>query len=146
MKIENTSFKNGASIPSRFTCQGADVNPSLTIKEVPAAAQSLALILDDPDAPAGTWVHWLVWNISPQIKEILENSIPGNSVQGKNSWGRSNYGGPCPPSGTHRYFFRLYALDHIISISSSAEVKELENAMKGHILAEAEIIGTYKKT
>lgn len=145
MQIESPSFKPGESIPSKFTCQGVDVNPTLTISNVPAQTKSLALIMDDPDAPGGTWVHWLLWNISNQTKEIPENSVPAFAVQGKNSWGKSKYGGPCPPSGLHRYFFKLYALDTKLSISSSADKKQLENAMKGHILATAELMGTYRK-
>jgi Raf kinase inhibitor-like YbhB/YbcL family protein len=145
MKIESQSFKQGESIPSKFTCQGTDVSPGLLISDLPAQTQSLALIVDDPDAPAGLWVHWLLWNITNQTKEILENTVPAFAVQGKNSWGRSKYNGPCPPSGTHRYFFKLYALDIKLSITSSANKDQLENAMKGHIIATAELMGTYKK-
>jgi len=145
MKIESPSFKSGASIPSKFTCQGDDVNPLLTIQDVPDQAQSLVLIMDDPDAPAGIWVHWLLWNISPHTSEISENSVPNKAVQGKNSWGKSTYGGPCPPTGTHRYFFKCYALDTTLSISSSANKDQLENAMQGHVVAAAELMATYKK-
>lgn len=145
MKIESSAFKQGESIPSKYTCKGADINPPLNIADVPAAAKSLALIMDDPDAPVGTWVHWLVWNIRPQTTELNENTVPAATVQGKNSWGRSNYGGPCPPSGTHRYFFKLYALDALLSLSSSADKAQLEKTMKGHVLAQAELMGVYSK-
>ena len=145
MKIESQSFKQGEPIPSKFTCQGTDVSPGLLISKLPAQTQSLVLIVDDPDAPAGLWVHWLLWNISNQTKEILENTVPAFAVQGKNSWGRSKYNGPCPPSGTHRYFLKLYALDIKLSIPSSANKDQLESAMKGHIIATAELMGTYKK-
>ncbi len=100
--------------------------------------------MDDPDAPAGTWVHWVLWNISAQTKNISENSVPSGASQGKNSWGRASYGGPCPPSGTHRYFFKCYALDNMLSLSS-ADAKQLEKTMKDHILAQGELMGTYRK-
>jgi len=145
MKIESPAFKQGESIPAKYTCKGADINSPLHIADVPANAKSLALIMDDPDAPVGTWVHWLLWNIPPQTTEIKENSVPAGAVQGKNSWGRSTYGGPCPPSGTHRYFFKPYALDALLSLSSSADKGQLEKAMKGHILTQAELMGTFKK-
>jgi hypothetical protein len=145
MKIESSTFRHGESIPAKYTCKGADINPPLHIADVSANAKSLALIMDDPDAPGGTWVHWLLWNVAPQTTEIKENSVPAGAVQGKNSWGRSAYGGPCPPSGTHRYFFKLYALDALLSLSSSADNAQLEKAMKGHILAQGELMGTFKK-
>lgn len=145
MKIQSTAFKQGENIPAKYTCQGNDINPPLQITDVPSNAKSLALIMDDPDAPMGTWVHWVVWNISPQTKEIAENSVPTNAVQGKSSWGKNKYGGPCPPSGTHRYFFKLYALDNSLSLSSSADKKQLEAAMKDRIVAQAELMGTYQK-
>ena len=144
MKIESTAFKQGESIPLKYSCQGTDVNPPLSLSEVPPAAKSLALIMDDPDAPGSVWVHWVLWNISAQVKEISENSVPANAVQGKNSWGNSKYGGPCPPSGTHRYFFKFYALDTVLSLST-ADAGQLEKAMKGHILAQGDLMGTYRK-
>ncbi len=144
MKIESTAFKQGESIPLKYSCQGTDVNPPLSLSEVPPAAKSLVLIMDDPDAPGSVWVHWVLWNISAQVKEISENSVPANAVQGKNSWGNSKYGGPCPPSGTHRYFFKFYALDTVLSLST-ADAGQLEKAMKGHILAQGDLMGTYRK-
>ena len=142
MKLTSPSFGHRQSIPSKFTCEGNDVNPSLTIEEIPAGTKSLALIVDDPDAPMGTWVHWVVFNI-PVTKAIAENSVPG--TQGHNDFGRKEYGGPCPPSGTHRYFFKLYALDTLLDLREGTDKRTLERAMQGHILSSAELIGLYKK-
>ena len=143
MKISSPEFKNNESIPKKFTCQGSDLNPALIIEGIPKGAQSLALIVDDPDAPMGTWIHWVVFDI-PLINRLEENSIPGK--QGRNDFGRKNYGGPCPPSGTHRYFFKIYALDKILNLSEGISKKELEKAMETHILGQAELIGLYSKT
>jgi Raf kinase inhibitor-like YbhB/YbcL family protein len=145
MKIESTAFKKGEAIPSRYSCQGKDMNPELHFSDVSTAAKSLALIVDDPDAPGGTWVHWVIFNIPGDVKQIPENAVPSHSVQGKNSWGKNAWGGPCPPSGTHRYFFKVYALDQMLSLSPSSDAKQLEEAMKDHLLAEGELMGTYKK-
>jgi Raf kinase inhibitor-like YbhB/YbcL family protein len=144
MKIESSEFKHGEAIPAVFTCQGDDKSPPLKISDVPAEAKSLVLIVDDPDAPGGTWVHWLVWNIPPDTGVFDQNHVPNGAVQGKNSWGRAGYGGPCPPSGTHRYFFKLYALDDMLPLSS-ANVQQLEKAMKPHIIEQCELMGTYRK-
>jgi Raf kinase inhibitor-like YbhB/YbcL family protein len=140
--VTSTAFQNNAMIPSKYTCDGADVNPPLVIAGLPKAAQSLVLIVDDPDAPAGTWDHWIVWNIPPG-NAIDEDSVPG--TQGVNSFRTHEYGGPCPPSGTHRYFFKVYALDARLSLSDSSGERDVENAMKGHILAKAELMGLYKR-
>ncbi len=145
LKITSPAFAHNSTIPAAFTCDGADSTPPLAIGGVPAKAKSLALIMDDPDAPVGTWVHWVAWNITPQITEIRENSVPAGAVQGRNSWGRNNYGGPCPPSGTHRYFFKFYALDTTLSLTSAATKAEMIKAMEGHILAQGELIGLYKR-
>jgi Raf kinase inhibitor-like YbhB/YbcL family protein len=142
MKITSPEFKHNQSIPSKFTCQGEDINPALIIEDIPAGAKSLALIMDDPDAPMGTWVHWVVYDIAP-VGRINENSIPGK--QGNNNFGRKDYGGPCPPSGTHRYFFKIYALDKQLGLNEGVDKKGLEKAMQGHILDKAELIGLYKK-
>ena len=143
MKILSPEFENDGFIPKKFTCQGEDVSPTLIIENIPKEAKSLALIVDDPDAPMGTWVHWVVFDI-PLINRIEENSIPGK--QGSNDFGRKDYGGPCPPSGTHRYFFKIYALDKILNLTEGITKKELEKAMEGHILGQSELIGLYKKT
>ena len=142
MKLTSPEFEHKGLIPSKFTCQGDDVNPALIIEGLPSGVKSLALIVDDPDAPMGTWVHWVVYNI-PVIPKIEENSIPG--TQGNNDFGRKNYGGPCPPSGTHRYFFKLYALDTQLNLPEGISKEDLEKAMQGHILDKTELIGLYKK-
>ena len=143
MNISSSAFENNGMIPKQFTCQGKDVNPALEIKGIPQGAKSLALIVDDPDAPRGTWVHWVVYNINPSNNRINEDSIPG--VQGQNDFGRQNYGGPCPPSGTHRYFFKVYALDSVLDLQAGASKKDVEEAMDGHILEKAELVGRYQK-
>ncbi len=145
MKITSSAFQEGANIPSKFTCDGANVNPPLHIEQVPAQAKSLALIVDDPDAPGGLFIHWLVWSIDAKTTEIAENGVPPNAVQGKNGFGKSGYGGPCPPSGTHRYYFRVYALDQTLNLSAGASRGELDGRMKGHIVGQAELMGRYSK-
>ena len=145
MIIESAAFKNGREIPSKYTCDGEAINPPLSIKDVPRGAKSLALIVDDPDAPAGTWDHWVLWNIPPEVKEIAEGSTPMGAVVGKNSWPANAYGAPCPPSGSHRYYFRLYALNSLLDLPPDSNSKDLRNAMEGHVLAEAELIGTYQR-
>lgn len=145
LAISSPDFNQGGAIPARHTCDGNDTSPALIITKVPAAAQSLALIMDDPDAPMGDWVHWVVWNIPPRTWEIPGNSLPPQAVQGKNDWHRNSYGGPCPPSGTHRYFFRVYALDTTLHLGNSTTKGDLERAMQGHILAKGELMGTYKR-
>jgi len=142
MRIASPEFENNSFIPKRFTCQGEDISPLLTIEGIPEKAKTLALIVDDPDAPMGTWVHWVVYNI-PVVSSIEESSIPGQEAM--NDFGRKNYGGPCPPSGVHRYFFKLYALDTEISLRDNARKRDLEKAIQNHILAQAELIGLYKK-
>ncbi len=144
-KMKLTSvFENNNEIPSEYTCQGADISPELSIEDVPENAKSLALIMDDPDAPIGTWDHWVVFNIPTETKKIAKGTEP-SGVAGKNSWGKTGYGGPCPPSGTHRYFFKLYALDATLDLGEGSDKKDLEKAMQGHIIDKAELIGTYKK-
>jgi len=145
MKITSSAFQHGEVIPSKYTADGADVNPPLTISGVPEGAKSLVLIMDDPDAPVGVWDHWIVFNIAPETTDIAENSIPAGATLGKNSWGRTDYGGPAPPSGVHRYFFKLYALDTTLSLPAGATKSQVESAMKGHILAEAQLMGKYTR-
>lgn len=141
--ISSAAFQNEKVIPAKYTCEGDDINPPLDIKEIPEQVKSLALIIDDPDAPRGTWLHWLVWNI-PVTHHIQENKVPG--IEGMNDFRKSSYGGPCPPSGTHRYFFRVYGLDDVINLKRGATRKELELAMQGHIVAYGELMGLYKKS
>jgi Raf kinase inhibitor-like YbhB/YbcL family protein len=142
MKLTSPEFKDNSNIPSKFTCEGEDINPALVIENIPQGTKSLALIVDDPDAPAKTWVHWVVFDIPP-VNRIEENSVPGK--QGINDFGRLDWGGPCPPSGTHRYFFKIYALDTMLALKEGAGKKALERDMEGHILGRAELIGLYKK-
>ena len=143
IKIESPSFKNNEMIPSKYTCDGANVNPPLVISGTPEDAKSLVLIVDDPDAPSKTWVHWVIWNIDPNTKEIPENTIPKGAVEGMTDFKRQGYGGPCPPSGIHHYHFKIYALDITISLDSSASVADIQKVMQGHILDNAELIGLY---
>ncbi len=143
--LSSNAFENNGGIPPKFTCDGMDINPPLVIHGAPAGSKSLALIVDDPDAPRGMWVHWVVWNIDPKTTEIGEDSVPKGAVQGMNDFRKHDYGGPCPPSGTHRYFFKLYALDTQLNIGANSEKTALEKAMQGHILSQAQIMGTYKR-
>jgi Raf kinase inhibitor-like YbhB/YbcL family protein len=145
LSIASPAFLPDGMIPSKYTCDGADVNPPLLIGHVPEKTRSLALIVDDPDAPVGTWVHWVVWNIGADTKEIPENSAPPGALQGTNDFRKQEYGGPCPPSGTHRYFFKLYALDSAPAVKAGATKAQVEEAMKGHVLAQAELIGLYRR-
>ncbi|MEG9326820.1 phospholipid-binding protein, PBP family [Salinimicrobium catena] len=142
INLSSKVFSAGDEIPSRYTCDGEDVNPPLTIGKLPDKTQSLTLIVEDPDAPMGTWDHWLVWNIPP-AGEIQEDSIPG--TEGKNSFHKHHYGGPCPPSGTHRYFFKIYALDSRLDLGADTEKEALEKAMTGKILGRGEIMCLYSK-
>lgn len=143
--ISSPAFSAGAAMPAKYTCDARDVSPPLVIGSVPAGTRSLALIMDDPDAPGGTWVHWVLWNIPPETREIPENAVPVGAKQGRNSWKRASYGGPCPPSGMHRYVFKLYALDTTLNLAPSAGKAELERAMQGHLLAAGQCLGTYAR-
>ena len=145
LKITSPAFSMNGPIPSRYTCDGEDISPPLLIENVQPGTQSFALIVDDPDAPGGTWVHWVVWNLAPEARAIAENTVPRDALQGKNDFRRQSYGGPCPPSGTHRYFFKLYALDAKIMLGPGATKAALETAIKGHVLAKAELIGRYSR-
>ena len=148
MEIKSPAFAQGGLIPSKHTCDGQDVSPPLTWSGAPAGTQGFAVISDDPDAPAGTWVHWVIWNIPARTQALEENvpkldALPNGARQGTNDFRRVGYGGPCPPSGTHRYSFRLYALDAPVDLKSTATKRELEKAMQGHVLARAELMGKY---
>ncbi len=145
MQITSPVFEDGARIPTLYTCRGEDVNPPLEIVAVPGEAKSLALIVDDPDAPGQTWVHWLVWNIPADIEEIEEDMVPDVAVLGLNDFDQLEYGGPCPQSGVHRYFFKLYALDTELNLEEGATKDELLEAMEGHIIEEIELVGTYSR-
>lgn len=143
MKITSTAFENEGIIPSKYTCDGENINPVLLIEDVPEGTKTLALIVDDPDSPVGIWVHWLVWNISPDTTEIKENSVPKSAGQGTSSFGTVGYGGPCPPSGTHRYLFKLFALDTEIDLDSKGDKAALESRMEGHIIDKVMYLGKY---
>lgn len=146
LKLTSAAFKNSEVIPKRYTCDGENMNPPLSIEGTKKGTQSLVLIVDDPDAPTGTWVHWLVWNIPPQFTEIPENSVPPSALQGTNDFGKEEWGGPCPPPGPeHRYFLRLYALDALLELQRGANKSLLEKAMEGHILDQTELIGRYAR-
>lgn len=152
MPFELTSpvFAHGESIPRKYTCDGQDISPPLRWGDPPQGTQSLALIADDPDAPIGTWVHWVLYNLPAEARGLPEAvppdaDLPDGSHHGRNSWRRLGYGGPCPPSGTHRYFFKLYALDTVLDLAASASKKQLLRAMEGHVLAQAELMGGYAR-
>lgn len=145
MKITSREFKNNEKIPSKYTCEGEDVNPPLDFSGVPEDAKSLALIVDDPDAPAKTWVHWVVFNIPPDVTEIDEDTVPEDALLGRTDFGNKSYGGPCPPSGTHRYFFKLYALDSMLDLESGASKQDVLDAMNGRIIEKAELIGIFTR-
>ncbi len=148
--LTSSAFKDGEDIPRRYSCQGKDISPPLVWENPPADSVSFALIADDPDAPVGTWTHWVLYNIPATTASLPESisaaaTLPDGSQQGKNSWRRYGYGGPCPPSGTHRYFFRLYALDTILNLQPGAKKSTLLRAMSGHILGQAELMGRYRR-
>ncbi|MBN2109844.1 MAG: YbhB/YbcL family Raf kinase inhibitor-like protein [Methanosarcinaceae archaeon] len=140
LMVTSSAFEDGDRIPAKYTCDGQDVNPPLDLQNVPNGTQSMVLIVTDPDAPSGNFVHWAVWNIM-HVSEIDEDSVPG--VVGRNSYGKSSYVGPCPPSGTHRYVFKVFALDAVLELESGSKVDELEEAMRGHVLSVGEIAGRY---
>jgi len=145
MKISSPAFKNNRMIPKIYTCNGKNINPSLLFSNIPQPAKSLALVVDDPDAPTGTWVHWIVFNIPTTTKKIAENSVPAGSMLGITSFGKAGYGGPCPPSGTHRYFFKLYALDTLLKSNKKTTKATLGGEIQGHIIDQAETVGLYKR-
>ncbi len=150
MELKSKAFEPGGLIPAKYTCDGEDISPPLNWSDIPAGTKTFALISDDPDAPVGTWVHWVIWNIPTSARALDENlaksaSLPNSAKQGTTDFRRIGYGGPCPPSGTHRYFFKLYALDTMLDLPASTTKKDLEKAMQGHILAQAELIGKYRR-
>lgn len=141
--IGSTAFGNKDHIPAKFTCDGENINPGITVEDIPAGTKSLTLIVEDSDAQGGNFVHWVLWNVRP-MEMIIENTAPG--VQGKNNFGKTHYMGPCPPEGhAHRYFFKVYAVDKILDVHVGADKETVVRAMKDHILAEGEIIGLYKR-
>ena len=146
MKLESSSFENGGTIPKKFGYKNGNVSPSLIISEVPDSTKSLALIMDDPDAMGAVgkvWVHWVLWNIPKDVKQIDENSVPENSIEGKADFGGVGYGGPAPPDKEHTYIFKLYALDSVLNISKDSTKADVENVIQNHIIAEAKLTGKY---
>jgi Raf kinase inhibitor-like YbhB/YbcL family protein len=145
MKITSPVFKNGESIPEKYTCEGENISPPLDFIDVPSSAKSLVLMVEDPDAMAKPWVHWLIFNIPPNTKKFKENSIAEGAMEGLSNGNTFGYEGPCPPEGVHHYFFNLYALDTRLNISEATDRKAMLREMKGHIVAEAQLIGLYQK-
>ena len=145
LKVTSSAFPERGKIPPKYTCDGSNVSPPLHIENLPVAAKSLVLIVDDPDAPGKTWIHWLVWNIDPKTVEIREGSVPVNAVEGTSDFGQAAYGGPCPPAGSHRYYFKVYALDTTLLLPSSATKEELEKAMAGHVVTKGGLMGMYSR-
>ena len=146
MILSSPAFSNNQYIPLQYTCDGEDINPPLKIDNVPENAKSLVLIVDDPDAPSKVWVHWVLWNIPPETKEIRSGEIPEEAVEGMTDFGKTGWQGPCPPSGAHRYFFKLYALDTTLDLPLSATKEDVEKAMQGHIIENTQLIGLYKRS
>jgi hypothetical protein len=150
-ELKTTAFAYGGEIPAKYTCSGADLSPALNWNGVSRAARSLALIANDPDAPGGTWTHWLIWNIPTHLTELPEGMpkqeiLENGARQGRNDFNRIGYGGPCPPPGkAHRYFFKLYALDIALDLKAGASRSELERAMNGRVLSQSEWMGTYRR-
>ena len=145
MKISSPAFQEGGTIPEKFSKNGQNANPELRIEGAPAEAKSLALIVDDPDAPVGLFTHWLVWNIDPKTTEIAENGVPKGALQGTNDFPGRGYDGPQPPSGTHRYYFKIFALDRMLDLKSGAKRREVDAAIRGHVIAKGELMGRYSK-
>ena len=150
MQITSPAFGEGSMIPVKYTCDGQDISPPLAWKDAPSGTKSFALISDDPDAPVGTWVHWVAYNIPPNTNNLGENVKPEKEFQdgmrqGNNDWPKIGYGGPCPPGGTHRYYFKLYALDAMLSLKPGATKAQVLQAMEGHVLAEAQLMAKYKR-
>ena len=150
IEVKSSAFEDGGMIPKLYTCDGTDVSPPLAWTSVPKGTKSIALIADDPDAPMGTWVHWVLFNLPAHLKGLPENvppqkSLENGGMQGTNDFRKIGYGGPCPPGGTHRYYFKVYALDMEINLQAGATKRKLLKAMEGHILAEGQLIGKYKR-
>ncbi len=150
ISVASSAFKEGEMIPGKYTCDGDDISPPIDWSGIPKEAKSVAMISDDPDAPRGTWVHWVIYNIPPHAKGLPENipskeSLEDGALQGINDSHQAGYGGPCPPSGVHRYYFKVYALDTKLSLKPGVTKKALEDAMKGHILSEGQLMGRYKR-
>jgi Raf kinase inhibitor-like YbhB/YbcL family protein len=150
IRLTSSAFTEGQPIPRQYSCNGINISPPLEWSGIPKSAKALAIIAEDPDAPAGTWVHWVIYNLPADTLGMIENlpsteDLKGGGFQGKNDFEKIGYGGPCPPSGTHRYFFKIYALDDELALKAGATKADVEKAMTGHILAHAQLMGTYRK-
>lgn len=149
MHLKSSAFSTNDLIPAKYTCDGEDLSPALSWDAPPAGTQSFVLIVDDPDAPMGTFVHWVLYNLPPDLQHLPEqttaNNLPQGALQGKNDFKRMDYGGPCPPSGTHRYFFKLYAIDQVLSLPAGATKAQVLQAIEGHVLASSELVGRYSR-
>ena len=143
LSVKSPVFESGKPIPRKYSCDGQDISPPLSIEGTPEAAKTLVLVVDDPDAPGGTFDHWVVWNIPTSTSKVAENSVPG--IEGMNGARQIGYMGPCPPWGTHRYFFKVYALDTNLGLSVGSKKRDVEKAIQGHILAKGELIGLYSR-
>src|SRR5712692_10384724 len=151
IKLTSAAFKEGQPIPRQYTCDGVNVSPPLEWAGVPKTARTVAIICDDPDAPAGTWVHWVLYNLPAENIGLVESlptteNLKAGGFQGQNDFGKIGYGGPCPPSGTHRYFFKIYALDSELPLKAGATKADLEKAMEGHIVSQGQLMGTYRRS
>src|SRR5712692_1015859 len=151
IKLTSVAFKDGGPIPRAYTCDGVNISPPLEWSGAPKTAKTIAIVCDDPDAPAGTWVHWVLYNLPADRLGMVENvpttdNVPGGGLQGTNDFQKIGYGGPCPPSGTHRYFFKLYALDSELPLKPGATKADLEKAMEGHVVTQGQLMGTYRRS
>ncbi len=147
MRLTSSAFREGGSIPAKYTCKGTDTQPPLEFHDVPRVAKALALVVDDPDAPVGLWTHWTVWDLAPTMKGIPEGAgVVGHGIEGLTTEKKIGWHGPCPPSGTHRYFFRLYALNQQLGLTRGAPIDAVKAAIKAHTIAAAELMGTFAKS
>lgn len=151
LEVTSSAFEEGANIPSDFTCDGEELSPPIQWASAPDGTKGFAVVVSDPDAPSGNWVHWMIYDLSPELDQLplgisAKAVIPGGGFQGKNDFGKMGYGGPCPPQGAHRYFFKVYALDTILHLEPGVSKEQLERAMRGHILAEGSLMGRYERS
>jgi hypothetical protein len=142
--VSSPALIEGGKIPSKYTCKGVDVSPPLELSGIPQGTVSVALVMDDPDASGSTWVHWIAWNIDPG-SALSEGTLPDDAIEGTNSWSKIGYGGPCPPSGTHRYFFKIYALDKELDLEPGSSKQQLLDAMEGSVIGRGQTVGLYSK-
>jgi len=151
IEVHSAAFSEGEAIPSDFTCDGADMSPPVEWSSVPSGTKSIAILMEDPDAPSGDWTHWLAYDLPPSLTQLpagvpMSKKIPSGGIQGRTDFGKTGYSGPCPPRGIHRYFFRIYALDAMLGLKPEASKQELSQAMQGHILAQGHLTGIYERS